>query len=87
MIGSYVLRFLISLAVGIAITVIGFKFGADIFHAPVWLASRPFAYLWPHASNATQNLSFLAINILSWTFLAYLGLQVLGHKRESKHGD
>ena len=75
----------VSLAVGIAITLVGFRFGSRVLHAPVWCASWIIAHSWPGASNAVQNLTYLAVNILSWAVVVYVLLRLLSKQRVNNH--
>jgi len=78
-------RILISLILGILAALAGFRLA--ILTAPVWVASFLVAKTGVHATNVTLNLTYLAIDLLFWSVIAYLAL-TLGsrHKmRSSQH--
>ena len=76
-------RFLAALLVGIVFTIVGFRFGTRVLHAPVWVASWMFAHLCPRATNAVQNLTYVLTNIASWTLVWYLAIKLVGHRKAS----
>lgn len=79
------MRALLSLTAGIIVTIIGFRFGSRVLHAPMWCASWIVAHYAPGASNVVQNLTYLAANILSWAVVTYLLLMLFSKRKASNH--
>ena len=75
------MKVVVSLAAGIAITLVGFRFASRVLQAPVWCASWIIAHSWPGASDVVQNLTYLAVNILSWALVVYVLLRLLSKQR------
>jgi hypothetical protein len=77
-------RIIVSVIVGVVFTVVGFRFGAHVFHAPAWLMSFVFAKAHVTPSNAVMNLALLATNTAVWTVVAYVTMKLSTRKNRAR---